>query len=606
MILAATALAGVSCSYLDKKPDNLRTMDQIWQTRADAEAFLNQVYSYIWCPLDDFSWLGGSDESSCSIANVPIRRWTEGNWSATEYTWNYWSQCYGAIRTALDFEANIDRVPDNIISPDLRDRYKCESKFLRGWFYWCLLRMYGPFVKIDKPLSVDTDFADFRRAPFDECVEYVCQLLSEASRGLDDKRIIASEYGRPSKAACLAVISKVRLLAASELWNGNPDLADFKNADGTLLAPQQYDPEKWRLAAEAARDVIWLDVHDLYRDPTGDPYLSFRNLFLKWNDEIIFATSKTDWEWGHDKRCTPQPGGYSMMQATQNIVDAFYTRDGLDKDEDENYTETGFATSDDPAEYGMAEDGVNRGYLMGESNMYVNREPRFYASISYNGRPVLAAQTVDDKNYYSSDANKDGRGRAEYYYSGLAGVGRNPTLPDLTGYDILKMVSPSSNPRPGVDRHLYRPYIHIRYAEILLNYIEALNEYEPGNKDIVIYFNELRDRAGIPGITETYPEEIGDKVAMRRRIIRERQVELAFEGDLFWTLCRRKLFEKEENRKIERMNVLADDGGAGFGFQAYYTRIPLTTRYWDKRMYLFPIVQAEIDKGVGLVQNPGW
>ena len=68
----------------------------------------------------------------------------------------------------------------------------------------------------------------------------------------------------------------------------------------------------------------------------------------------------------------------------------------------------------------------------------------------------------------------------------------------------------------------------------------------------------------------------------------------------------RKLFEKEENRKIERMNVLADDGGAGFGFQAYYTRIPLTTRYWDKRMYLFPIVQAEIDKGVGLVQNPGW
>ena len=138
-----------------------------------------------------------------------------------------------------------------------------------------------------------------------------------------------------------------------------------------------------------------------------------------------------------------------MMQATQNIVDAFYTRDGLDKADDENYTETGFATSDDPAEYGMAEDGVNRGYLMGESNMYVNREPRFYASISYNGRPVLAAQTVDDKNYYSSDANKDGRGRAEYYYSGLAGVGRNPTLPDLTGYDILKMVSPSSNPRPG-------------------------------------------------------------------------------------------------------------------------------------------------------------
>lgn len=251
MILAATALAGVSCSYLDKKPDNLRTMDQIWQTRADAEAFLNQVYSYIWCPLDDFSWLGGSDESSCSIANVPVRRWAEGNWSATEYTWNYWSQCYSAIRTALDFEANIDRVPDNIISPDLRDRYKCESKFLRGWFYWCLLRMYGPFVKIDKPLSVDTDFADFRRAPFDECVEYVCQLLSEASRGLDDKRIIASEYGRrrrrpawPSsrKSVCLPRAScgtAIRIWPISRMPTGHCSLRSSTTPRSGVWRPRQ-------------------------------------------------------------------------------------------------------------------------------------------------------------------------------------------------------------------------------------------------------------------------------------------------------------------------------------------------------------------------------
>lgn len=604
MLLSGIAAAlCASCSYLDKQPDNLRTPDQIWQSRSDAEAFLNQVYSYIWCPLDDFSTLGVADETSLPHGGLPARKLIEGNWSATDYLWDHWTPCYNAIRTALEFEANIDRVPDDLISPALKARYRCESKFLRGWFYWKLLRMYGPFVKLDRTVAVDEIFSGYMRLPFDQCVEYVCRLLEEAAAGLDDKRIVQSEYGRPSKAACLAVISQVRLLAASELWNGNPDFADFRNPDGTLLAPQSYDPKKWELAALAARDVIWLDAHSLYRDPNGDPYLSFRDLFLNWNDEIIFATSRTDWEWGHDKRCTPAPGGYGMQNATQNIVDAFYTRKGLDKADDPDYTETGFAGVDDPEQYGMATDGVNRGYRKGESNMYVNREPRFYASVQYNGRPVLPAPNVDDRNYYSSEANKDGQGRAEYYYTGLSGV-KKANLEDLTGYDALKRVSPASNIRE--DKSVYRPFIHIRYAEILLNYIEALNECSPNAPEIVICFNELRERAGIPGITETYPDEIGDQARMRERIIRERQVELAFEGDRYWTLGRRKLFEKEENRRIQRMNVTADDGGRGFGFADFYRRASMPTRYWENKMYLFPIPQPEIDKSVSLVQNPGW
>ncbi len=598
-----------SCSYLDKQPDNLRTTDQIWQNRADAEAFLNEVYSYIWYSLDDFASLGVADETSVPLGGVNARKLIEGKWTASDYLWNYWTPAYNAIRLSLEFEANIDRVPDDRISPELKDQYKCESKFLRGWFYWKLLQMYGPFIIIEKPVSNDADFASYKRAPFDKCVEYTCELLKEASRGLDDKRVVASEYGRPSKAACLAVISEIRLLAASELWNGNPDFADFKNHDGEQLAPLTYDAEKWKVAADAAWDVIELDAHKLYYsniNGTIDPYLSFRNLFLEWNDEIIFATNRTNWEAGHDVRCTPHPGGYSMQNATQNIVDAFYMRNGLDRNDDPDYKETGFVTSDDPAGYGMIEDGVNRGYPAGTSYMYVNREPRFYASISYNGQPVLAASTVDDKNYYSSESNQDGRGRAEYYYSGKSGIKNNTGDQDFTGYNVQKRVSPAANPRYW--QSPFRPYIHIRYAEILLNYIEALNEYEPLNTDIVTYFNQIRDRAGIPGITATYPEEIGDKDKMRARILRERQIELAFEGDRYWTLCRRKLFEQEQYRTVERMNTLADDGGQGFGFADFYTRVKMPLRYWDpnNKMYLFPIPQPEIDKSLGVVQNPGW
>lgn len=139
--------------------------------------------------------------------------------------------------------------------------------------------------------------------------------------------------------------------------------------------------------------------------------------------------------------------------------------------------------------------------------MYVDREPRFYASVHYNGRPVLSAITVDDRNYFSSDKNKDGFGRAEYYYSGSSGAGTQMT--DFTGYNVAKKVSTSSSIRN--DQAVYRPYIHIRYAEILLNYMEAMNEYNPEDPKIITYFNEIRERAGIPNITVTYPQDLGDK-----------------------------------------------------------------------------------------------
>ena len=132
-------------------------------------------------------------------------------------------------------------------------------------------------------------------------------------------------------------------------------------------------------------------------------------------------------------------------------------------------------------------------------------------------------------------------------------------MTDFTGYNVAKKVSTSSSIRN--DQAVYRPYIHIRYAEILLNYMEAMNEYNPEDPKIITYFNEIRERAGIPNITVTYPQDLGDKEKMREWILRERQIELAFEGDRFWTLARRLLYEKEENRKIYRMNVLADDQG---------------------------------------------
>ena len=612
LILLTTLLMTTGCSkYLDQKPDNLLTSDMIWQTRANAEAYLNQAYSYVAANIvdDRYTRLGGSDETSCSIAGVPVRLMTSGNWNAQSNYWQTWGSYYAGIRQSIVFEQNIDRVPSDLLSADLKNQYKHEVLFLRGWFYLELLKQYGPFVKLDHLLSLNEDFNQYPRAPLDSCVATIKSLMDRAAAGLPESWN-ASNYGRPTSGACKAVKAQLALLVASPLYNGNPEFKDFKNKDGSMLVPVNYDENKWKIAADAAKAVIDMGVYKLFTnieegDATFDPYLSFRDLFItNWNSEIIFSTNIVgDWYWGHEIRIAPAPGGYNMTNATQNVVDAFYMRNGRTIDDPASgYTEKGFVQHDDPAGWGLSRDGVKRGYVAGNSNMYVDREARFYAAILYNGAPVIAAPTVDDRNFYSSPQNVDGRGRVEFYYSGKAGV--PVTTGDVTGYLPLKGANPASNTRTNTI--VYRPFIHMRYAEILLDYIEALNEYDPTSPDIVKYLDAIRTRAGLPGFASVYPEKIGNQAEMRKVIIHERQIELCFEGDRYYTLIRRKMMNDPKIQTIYRMNVSENDNGQGFAFEGYYKREVLQVRYWDDKMYLFPIYQDDLDKDQALVQNPLW
>lgn len=604
-------LSGAGCKYLDVAPDNLLTSDMIWDTRANAEGYLNQVYGRVLIPADDYTMLGASDETSCSLQGVTVRHMVNGNWNAQSDYWYYWGWNYAGIRQSIVFEQNIDKVSDGIIGADLKKQYKAEALFLRGWFYWKLLRQYGPFVKITTQLSLNEDYNKYPRLPFDECVAHIKELLDKAEADLPPSWSSSSDYGRANKAACLAVKSQLTLWAASPLWNGNPRFAQFKNDDGTLLAPSQYDVNKWRVAANAAKAVIDLPGYKLFTnldegDSQFDPYLSCRNLFLtNWNTEILFSTNMRDsWQWGHEIRCAPKPAGFDMQNATQNVVDAFYMRNGRTIDDPlSQYVETGFVQTDDPANWGKSKDGINRGYVKGNANMYANREARFYVNIQYNGKGVLPAPTQDDRNYFSSDANKDGTGRAEFYYSGKSGVGVNNNN-DITGYDVLKNISPASNIRTSTV--VYRPFIHLRLAEMYLNYAEALNEIEPNHPDILRYVNLVRERAGVPALQVVYPGAVGDQNEMRKRIIQERQVELAFEGDRYFTLIRRLMMGDPKVQSIYRMNTIANDGGQGFAFADFNKRILLQKRVWDDKMYLFPIAQSDRDKNISLVQNPGW
>lgn len=608
MMISMGVVLLTSCSkYLDKKPDNLLTDEQIWKTRANAESYLYNIYNYCVGYGTDadvglYANAGLSDESSITIPSTVIRQMVSGNWNASDWSYYNWGGYYVGIRKSFTFEDNIDKVPSDQLSDDLKKQYKAENRFLRGYFYWMLLRQYGPFVKLTKVESQYTDFNKFPRAPFDTCIAYINELMDQAATGLPFVWSSSSNNGRVTKGACLAIKAKVAQWAASPLWNGNSSFTTFKNQDGTPLAPAGYDQNKWKIAASAAKAVIDSGYYRLFTNldnggSSFDPYLSVRDLFLtNWNNEIIMATMNWN-RWGWTICVSPGPAGYNLYNATQNIVDAFYMSNGKPiTDPTSGYVETGFA----------AKSGQNYWeQKTGDWNMYANREPRFYAYIAYNGRPVLPATTVDDRNYFSSDNNKDGNGRIEFYYNGKAGMvsqGSNVT----TGYLPIKLVSPNDNLR-SMGAGAYRsPYILIRYSEILLDYVEALNEYDPGNGDIITYLNMVRTRAGLPGIETVFPNAVGNQTEMRKLILKERELELCFEGDRYFTLIRRLMMNNPEIQTIYGMNVNTNDNGLGFSFTDFYKKTLFQKRFWDNRMYLFPIQQKDIERDRALVQNPGW
>jgi len=116
----------------------------------------------------------------------------------------------------------------------------------------------------------------------------------------------------------------------------------------------------------------------------------------------------------------------------------------------------------------------------------------------------------------------------------------------------------------------------------------------------------VRTRAGLPGIETVYPNAVGNKELMRKYILREREVELCFESDRYYTLIRRLMMSEPGIQTIYGMNVNGDDGGLGFSYTGFYTKTLYQQRYWDDKMYLFPIQQTDIERDQALVQNPGW
>ncbi len=593
LLLTLSFTLGSCKKFLDQVPDDRLTLEETFRNRSTAEKYLANIYSFIprewtqrWVGNSNSGpWTGASDEAEYLWGFVESNPMNIGSWDAgSGFTKAFWRDYYRGIRSATIFIENIDKVTIDI-NEEQKKRYKAEARTLRAMYYYYLTRIYGPVVMLGDaiiPVDAPAEQVNLARSSMDECVEFIVSELETAAVDLPVRATNENNIARLTKGVALSFKARALLQAASPLYNGNTDYAALKNADGKQLINQTYDENKWKRAADAYKafiDEFVPGVYQLYRKNDGNgnfsPFLSVRDVILEpWNSEAIF--SRTEDENARGYEVTPYHDGYSSevrgsggLGATQSIVDAYFMANGRTiTDPESGYQETG------TSQFQAPDDDKQREVF----NQWVNREPRFYANITYDNRKWLNTNS--------------GEVVTRIYYRGNSGKGiSNDFSP--TGY-IVRKGAKTSDWRAGLGVQ-----VQYRLANLFLDYIEALNEYNPEHSDILLYLNMIRERAGISKYGENGLEIPTGKDAMRQAIRRERQVELSFENVRYFDTRRWKIAEVTDNGPAMALNIDAP-------LPDFYNKKAFETRVFNKRHYFFPIPEEDVNNNPLLVQNTGW
>jgi len=586
--VVALFIGGCNKDFLDKTPDEDLTLQDVFTNRNYAQAFLTSIYAGLPWEIDmpdpggRSPWVGCSDEMEITFPGSYGHVINHGGWNSSNIEDN-WQFAYQDIRKCDIFLENIDQLATSVdFSSSDKDHWKGEATFLRAYSEFLVYRLYGPISILNNSVKANEDFTTIRRLPLDSCVAYMIKDCDQAV-SLLPITVTTDKTGRATKAAALALKARILLYAASPLFNGNPDFKDFTDNTGTKLMPQTYDAKKWQLAADAAKACIDQSEaagYGLYYAASGDPVESYSNIFLQNNNkEVLWATNYQ--VYNHLEMCQSplSYGGYSIMSVSQDLVDAYQNSEGVDVikghysdgspiiNNESGYTENGFTNA------------AGKYWDAGVSNMYANREPRFYASIHFSGEQWK------------------GKG-IELWYAGKDGASKNPSDFCKTGYLMKKFANPQINIQQNTGWDL-KTFIIFRLGEQYLNYAEALNEAAGPVSDVYKYINAIRKRAGLPDLPSGLSKD-----DMRERIHHERRIELAFESERYFDCRRWKIASTTNNGNLFGLSIY---NGNNSQDNSFYQRAVADKRsFISPRDYLWPVPQSEIDRDSSLVQNPGW
>lgn len=566
-----------------------------------------------------FSGVWVSMNGETTVSGVGLTEMISG-FTAASAPFQRWTPLYQYIRDATIF---LNRVaPKGSINDQYQlteddvKRMKAEAKFLIAYSYFSLFEMYGPVPILTDLADPEDKGLDFARSSVDETVDYIDKLLVEVIDSGDlpetiiknhsatgNDRYDMNEVTRPTTTVAKALRAKLWVYAASPVFNGGyKESLDIANTDGKkLFAP--YDANKW-VTAKTRLEELFVNTdqngHSLFTvyntDGSINPDESIYQLFQSYNDEILWATGNNLWN-GNAMEQNTNPRdcyvGWGYLGVSQDLVDDFFVKDGLTIDDQGSlYREDGFTDVVNPC-------NENKRVDTNVFNMYANREPRFYASIGYEG-----------KSWHIQPV-----GRPDYTLGFAKGEGCDNSSADnpRTGYLPTKFKNRKILYTGNYLKSWARPSILFRLADFYLYYAEVCNEIDPNDPNIIKYLDMVRQRAGIPGYKELAATGkkniIGNQELQRKMIQRERSVELFMEGQRYfdirrWMICGEG--EDADQSVFHAMNMNGYKDRPIGANDSYFKRIVLENRAWRRAMYLYPIPQDDIQKSKLLVQNPLW
>lgn len=527
-----------SCDIMDLKPLDKLSEEDVWNDPTLMQLYVNSCYNALQHGLSGDMQGGYTDElwnrdNGRKAHDVLAGALDPDNVNSIPTHLNYWGTAYSNLRKINTFFEKSENAP---LSEEQRKSMIGELKFLRAYIYANLIWCYGGVPVITKVYQLNEDYS-IPRNSYDECVEFIVKELKEAKTMLPAKQ---TQTGRASGDACQALIARVLLYWASPLHN-----------------PANIQ-QRWEDAAVAAEELI------------GNRYAlqdDYEQLFMDDNDEIIFARQFTQANATNFNLVQGRSGdsGHAYSNPTQNMVNAYEMK------------ATGKLPCIEQAN-GTYLPNPTSGY--DPQKPYEGRDPRFYATILYDGAVWQGRETETFKG-----------GRDDRDYAG----GGSSWLATETSYYVRKFVD-ESIPPTGSANNPTNPWIFLRYAEVLLNYAEA--KFELGDETTARkYVNMIRNRKSVqmPEITET-----GD--VLKQRIQHERRIELAFEHHRFFDVRRWKIADVTEKKSVIAMEVIKESDNS-----RTYAEIIKFQRDFLPQHYYIPIPRTEVEKSLGSIkQNPDY
>lgn len=640
-------------AFLEKAPGGTATKDTVFNSAVYARQFLNTCYSrqYYGLPYNTDSNGDIPDSASPYLGKVDALSdcWQLHYTGTTLYN-SYYSgthtsdygtrgdvfsytreQVWQVVRWCWMLIENIDRVPD--MDESEKKYLVAQAKCLIAARYFDAFRHYGGLPLITQTYTGTESSYSFPRATVEETVNFMIKLLDEAIEsgalfwaydGTQNNGSYSnpvSDTGRWTVAGAMALKCKIWQFAASPLFNDNQGFAG-----GSSEAEQKhlvwyggYKQELWDNCLKACEEFFTaLQSNGYYelnqsKDDTPEQYRqAFRMAYIKQGSKEVLHSVRVTTTDAYNSSTymwhSWSDNGRNSYTPTQEYVEMFPWSDG-----------TPFNWEETKSEGKLDEMFVKGDVVAGQQllqNLVLTRDPRLYETVRVNGLPKMLGWDSGVMSGMPYELWVGG------YDAGMGAYNENGNY--ATGYDNMKFYIGTEYQRQ------YTQWVSLRLSDLYLTYAEALLQSKNDHQGCINLIDEIRRRVGLKGLVECNPDKnlLSDKNALLEELLRERACELGMEDSRYFDLVRYKRADRfelplhgiliyrldEEGNRVTTKWYEGDYGkGAMQPIHFDYEKFQLKNRerkWWthgfDTKWYLSPFPLSEINKGYGLIQNPGW